>query len=169
VSPIFPSAHWNVKRRFPSTGYLFAFESLCCKKEKFPLPFVQWNYISMKFQVLSSEDICSLIQVDQSFKCVYCLYHQDDLYKYRSLFRFAGESVTYLYKYWHKANIVVYFTTVSASEVIILGRSNQGDWGGWDMWYAWERRGKCTGFFWGGGSPKERGDQNGSWEDWLGV
>jgi hypothetical protein len=28
-----------------------------------------------------------------------------------------------------------------------LGRSNQGESGGRDMWHTWERRGKCTGFW----------------------
>jgi hypothetical protein len=37
---------------------------------------------------------------------------------------------------------------------VLLGRSNQGEYGGRDMWHAWERRGKCTGFWWE--SPKER-------------
>jgi hypothetical protein len=31
---------------------------------------------------------------------------------------------------------------------ISLGTSNQGDCGGSDMWYAWERREKCTRFWW---------------------
>jgi hypothetical protein len=31
---------------------------------------------------------------------------------------------------------------------ISLGRSSQGELGGQDMWHAWERRGKCTGFWW---------------------
>jgi hypothetical protein len=29
---------------------------------------------------------------------------------------------------------------------ILLGRSNQGERGGRDMWHAWERRGTCMGF-----------------------
>jgi hypothetical protein len=37
---------------------------------------------------------------------------------------------------------------------ILLGRSNQGKWGGRDVWHVWEMRGKCTGFWWE--SPKER-------------
>jgi hypothetical protein len=37
---------------------------------------------------------------------------------------------------------------------ILLGRSNQGECGGRDMWHAWERRGMCTGFRWE--SQKER-------------
>jgi hypothetical protein len=36
----------------------------------------------------------------------------------------------------------------------LLGRSNQGELGGWDMWHAWERTGKFTRFWWK--SPKER-------------
>jgi hypothetical protein len=31
---------------------------------------------------------------------------------------------------------------------ILLGRSNQGEWGGRDMWHVWERRGMCTRFKW---------------------
>jgi hypothetical protein len=38
---------------------------------------------------------------------------------------------------------------------ILLGRPSQGDWGGRDMWHAWERREKCTRFWWE--SPNERG------------
>jgi hypothetical protein len=30
--------------------------------------------------------------------------------------------------------------------LLLLGRSNQGEWGGRGMWHAWDRRGKCTGF-----------------------
>jgi hypothetical protein len=37
---------------------------------------------------------------------------------------------------------------------IPLGRSSQGEWGGQGMWHAWERREKCTRFWWE--SPKER-------------
>jgi hypothetical protein len=37
---------------------------------------------------------------------------------------------------------------------ISLGRLNQGEEGGRCMWHAWERRGKCTSFWWG--NPKER-------------
>jgi hypothetical protein len=37
---------------------------------------------------------------------------------------------------------------------ILLGRSNQGELSGQDMWHAWERRGNCTWFWWD--SPKER-------------
>jgi hypothetical protein len=37
---------------------------------------------------------------------------------------------------------------------ISLDRSNQGEWGGQGMWHAWERREKCTGFWWE--SPRER-------------
>jgi hypothetical protein len=36
---------------------------------------------------------------------------------------------------------------------ILSGRSRHGEQGGQGMWHAWERRGKCTGFWWG--SPKE--------------
>jgi hypothetical protein len=32
--------------------------------------------------------------------------------------------------------------------IILLGRSNQGEWGGQDMWHAWEKRGMCTRFWW---------------------
>jgi hypothetical protein len=31
---------------------------------------------------------------------------------------------------------------------ISLGRSSQGEWGGRGMWHAWERREKCTRFWW---------------------
>jgi hypothetical protein len=37
---------------------------------------------------------------------------------------------------------------------ISLGKSSQGEWGGRGMWYAWERREKCTRFWWE--SPKDR-------------
>jgi hypothetical protein len=37
---------------------------------------------------------------------------------------------------------------------ISLGRSRQGELGGRDMRHAWERREKCTRFWWE--SPKER-------------
>jgi hypothetical protein len=30
---------------------------------------------------------------------------------------------------------------------ILLGRSNQGECGGRDMWHVWERREMCTGFY----------------------
>jgi hypothetical protein len=31
---------------------------------------------------------------------------------------------------------------------ILLGRSNQWEWGGRDMWHAWEKKEKCTRFWW---------------------
>jgi hypothetical protein len=31
---------------------------------------------------------------------------------------------------------------------ILLGRSNQGEWGGQGMWHAWKRGETCTGFWW---------------------
>jgi hypothetical protein len=37
---------------------------------------------------------------------------------------------------------------------ILLGRSNEGEWGGQGMWHAWEREETCTGF--GCESPKEK-------------
>jgi hypothetical protein len=37
---------------------------------------------------------------------------------------------------------------------ISLGRSSQGECGGQGMWHAWERKEKCTRFWWE--SPKER-------------
>jgi hypothetical protein len=37
---------------------------------------------------------------------------------------------------------------------IFEGRSSQGEYAGQGMWHAWERREKCTGFWWE--SPKER-------------
>jgi hypothetical protein len=37
---------------------------------------------------------------------------------------------------------------------ILLGRSNQGELGGWGIWHAWEREEACTGFWWE--SPKEK-------------
>jgi hypothetical protein len=37
---------------------------------------------------------------------------------------------------------------------ISLGKSSQGERGGRDMWHAWERREKCTRFWWE--SPRER-------------
>jgi hypothetical protein len=37
---------------------------------------------------------------------------------------------------------------------ISLGKSSQGEWGGQGMWHAWERREKCTRFWWE--IPKER-------------
>jgi hypothetical protein len=37
---------------------------------------------------------------------------------------------------------------------ILLGSSNQGEWGRKGMWHAWERGEKCTGFWWK--SPKEK-------------
>jgi hypothetical protein len=37
---------------------------------------------------------------------------------------------------------------------ISLGRSNQGEWGGRDVWHPWEGRGMCTRFWWE--SQKER-------------
>jgi hypothetical protein len=37
---------------------------------------------------------------------------------------------------------------------ILLGRSNQGEWGGQDMWHARESRRKCKRFWWE--SQKER-------------
>jgi hypothetical protein len=37
---------------------------------------------------------------------------------------------------------------------ISLGKPSQGEWGGRGMWHAWERREKCTKFWWE--SPKER-------------
>jgi hypothetical protein len=30
---------------------------------------------------------------------------------------------------------------------MLLGRSNQGEWGGRDMWHAWSRWRTCTGFW----------------------
>jgi hypothetical protein len=45
---------------------------------------------------------------------------------------------------------------------ILLGWLNQGEWGGLDMWHAWEREEGFTGFWFGG--PKGRDH----WED-LGV
>jgi hypothetical protein len=60
--------------------------------------------------------------------------------------------------------------------LISLGKSSQGEWGRQGMRHAWERREKCTRFWWE--IPKERDhseDQgvcgkmgsNGSWGDWL--
>jgi hypothetical protein len=40
------------------------------------------------------------------------------------------------------------------SSPILLGRSSQGELGGQGMWHAWERKEKCTRFWWE--SPKER-------------
>jgi hypothetical protein len=39
---------------------------------------------------------------------------------------------------------------------ILLGESNQGEWGERGMWHTWERRGMGTGFWWE--SQKERDD-----------
>jgi hypothetical protein len=57
---------------------------------------------------------------------------------------------------------------------ILLGRSNQGEWGGRDTWRAWERRekyrvlvGKPEGMA-SLGRPRHRWDQNCSWGDWPG-
>jgi hypothetical protein len=43
---------------------------------------------------------------------------------------------------------------VSTHPQISLGKSSQGECGGRGMWHAWERREKCTRFWWE--SPKER-------------
>jgi hypothetical protein len=40
------------------------------------------------------------------------------------------------------------------SSQILLGRSNQGEWGGRGMWHAWETGETCTGFWWE--IPKEK-------------
>jgi hypothetical protein len=51
---------------------------------------------------------------------------------------------------------------------ILLGRSNQGEWGGRDMWHAWERGETYTGFWWE--SPKEKrplGRSKCRWEDGI--
>jgi hypothetical protein len=37
---------------------------------------------------------------------------------------------------------------------ILLGRSNQAEWGGRDMWHTWDRRENCARFWWK--SQKER-------------
>jgi hypothetical protein len=37
--------------------------------------------------------------------------------------------------------------TAQSSPQILLGRSNQGEWGGRDMWHAWERTEMCTRFW----------------------
>jgi hypothetical protein len=55
--------------------------------------------------------------------------------------------------------------------LISLGRLSQGKCVGWDMWHTWERRGKCTRFWWK--SQKERDhleDQDADWRmgsEWI--
>jgi hypothetical protein len=57
---------------------------------------------------------------------------------------------------------------ICAHPQISRGRSNQGEWGGRGMWHAWERKEKCTWFWWE--SPKERENSRKPrrrWEDGI--
>jgi hypothetical protein len=72
----------------------------------------------------------------QRFTDVFCLHHRGNYINfccYTTLFNF---------------NIYVLFCFIFCTHPqIILGRSNGGEWDGRGMWHAYERRGKCTGFW----------------------
>jgi hypothetical protein len=68
--------------------------------------------------------------------------------------------MAFLYVLTDFHNNVNIFLTIFFSEVLdktcnnfMTGRSSQDEWGGQDMWHAWEGREKCTRFWWE--SPKE--------------
>jgi hypothetical protein len=46
--------------------------------------------------------------------------------------------------FWGEWSCTVRSVIFCTPPQILLGRSNQGGWGGWDMWHALDRRGKCT-------------------------
>jgi hypothetical protein len=48
------------------------------------------------------------------------------------------------------------FVIICAHPQMSLGISNEGEWGGRDIWYSWQKRENCTRFWWE--MLKERGD-----------
>jgi hypothetical protein len=49
---------------------------------------------------------------------------------------------------------------------ILLGRSNQGEWGERDTWHAWERRGNCARFWWESPNEKDHSEDRGVEGGW---
>jgi hypothetical protein len=78
--------------------------------------------------------------------------HRLIVFENRVLRRISGPKMGGVMGEWRKLHSENLHMSYSSPDII--SKSSRGKLGGQGMWHAWERRGKCTRFWWE--SPKER-------------